>query len=129
MNKASAWLWLLCSIIFLAAVSGVMPTSNAYAGDDKVVTLNMSVDAGSAAICTSVPLSVKQYAVQPTVDSYVNVSPTGDGGVGIVDSDDTLIGANKLYDIWPTSDRRFICCKPAADGAASKCKIKLYRQY
>lgn len=126
--KQYAWLWLVGACAFLGLIGGVIP-SNAFAGDDKVVTLNMSVDAGSAVICTSTQLSVKRYAVQPTVDTYINVSPTNDGGVGVVDSDDVLVGANKLYDIWPTNDKRYICCKPAANGAASKCKIKLYREY
>lgn len=127
--KKFAWLWVVGVIGFLGIVGSVTPDA-AYAGDDKVATLNMSLDAGSAVICTSVQLSAgQQYAVQPTVDTYVNVSPTNDGGVGVVDSDDTLVGANKLYDIWPTNDRRYICCKPAANGAASKCNIKKYRQY
>jgi hypothetical protein len=130
--KKYAWVWFVGTVLFLSVVSSVGSIAvvpNAYAGDDKVVTLNMSVDAGSEAVCTSAPLALKQYAVQPTVDTYVNVSPTGDGGVGVVDSDAVLVGANKLYDIWPTSDRKYICCKPAANGAASKCKIKLPRQH
>mgnify|MGYP001567341292 CR=1 FL=1 len=127
--KASAWLWLLGAVLFLGTVGGLVQPGEAFAGDDKVVTLNMSVDAGAAATCTAVQMSAgKNYAVQPTVDTYVNVSPTNDGGVGVVDSEDTLVGANKLYDIWPTTDKRYICCKPAAAGAASKCKIKLYRE-
>ena len=120
--------WLVGIVLFLGLVGSVVPAP-AYAGDDKVVTLSMSVDAGSAAICTSTALSLRNYAVQPTVDTYINVSPTNDGGVGVVDSDDVLVGAGKLYDIWPTSDRRYICCKPAADGAASKCKIKVHREH
>lgn len=122
--------WLVGVVLFLGLVVFSVKPDTAYAGDDKVVTLNMSVDAGAAVICTSVQLSVgKNYAVQPTVDTYVNVSPTNDGGVGVVDSDDTLVGSGKLYDIWPTNDKRYICCKPAANGAASKCKIKLHREF
>ena len=127
--KEKAPLWLVLCLLFLGVVGGVMRIPSAYAGDDKIVTLNMSLDAGSAVICTSTTMSLKRLTVQPTVDTYVNVSPTNDGGLGVVDSDDTLVGANKMYDIWPTNDRRYICCKPAADGAASKCKIKVYREF
>ena len=127
--KEKAPLWLLGSILFLGLVGGLVRMPNAYAGDDPVTALSMSVDAGAAEVCSS-RLTLNHYAVQPTVAAYVAATPVNDGGVGLLDTTKHVkVGADKLYDVWTTSDRPYICCKPAVAGAASTCKILKYREF
>lgn len=127
--KKYTWLWLIGAVSFLAVIGSVIPTP-AFAGDDPVAQLSMSVDAGSAVVCNTVELAVKRYAVQPSVAAYVSASNTNDGGIGVVDANKhAKIAADALYDIWITKDKRYICCKPAVDGAPSTCKILLYREF
>ena len=104
-----------------------------HAGDDRAFVLRMSIDAGMDSICSVQLLPERHYAIQPTVNAYVAASPQGDGGTlwdggSHVNSESVEVGAKKLYDIWTTADKRFICCKPSAVGAESACKGYLYRQ-
>lgn len=124
---ASLWVW--ASIVFLGII-GSVNVPNAFAGDDPVTQLSMSVDAGSAVACTSARLTLGRHAVQPTVAAYVAASNTNDGGIGIVTSiAHVKVPADALYDVWTTNDRPYICCKPAADGSPSTCKVLKYREF
>lgn len=122
-------LWCSGVFVFLCIVGVLPPTPNAFAGDDPEFQLAMSVDAGAAVICNGAQLSLGRHSVQSTVAAYIAASNTNDGGVGVVDSTKHVkIPADALYDVWITNDKRYICCKPAAAGAASTCKGFKYRE-
>lgn len=127
--KQYAWLWLIGTLLFLGLIGSVIPNV-AFADDDPEFQLAMSVDGGMAAICNTAKLSQGRHSVQPTVAAYVSASNTNDGGVGVVDSTKHVkVPADGLYDVWITKDKRYICCKPAANGAASTCKGFNYREF
>lgn len=115
------------SLIFASLIALTLATP-VMAGDDIVTNLTMSADAGAAVACTALLKLNTHYSAQPTVDTYIGTSPTNDGGAGLITSSNVLVGTNKLYDIWTTYDKPYICCKPAANGAASNCKIFQYRE-
>lgn len=109
----------------LALVTGfcAMPS---MAGDDPAFQLTMSADAGNGAECTAVLRPKTKYAVQPTVDTYVRVSPVGDGGTTATSSS-VKVAAGKLYDTPTTQTQRYICGKPVSAGAASTLNGFIYR--
>lgn len=134
--KDKTWLWLLLVVPFLGLIGGLVPSS-AYAGDDPSFQLAMSVDGGFAVACSD-KLTLGHKAVQPTVNAYVYTNPNNDGGVSVTATSAVLVGASKMYDIWTTSDRPFICCKPAIEGVlnlgtdggyTSTCKGFTYREF
>lgn len=112
----------------------IIGASAAFAGDDPVFNLPMSLDAGSNIVCSQKLLANKHYSVQPTVNSYVAVSTVNDGGTQSADGGtgasarNVEVESKKLYDVWTTTEQIYICCKPAADGAESNCKGFLYRE-
>ena len=116
--------------IVLAAflVGALLFALPARAGDDARQQLVLPADGGVVAVCSTLLRPKTNYAVQPGADSYVAVSKTGDGGIGLVTTSNVLVGANKLYDVATTSDQQYICCKRAAASAtAANCNILEYR--
>jgi hypothetical protein len=116
--------------VFIVALLGLVAigSKTAFGDDLPVASLSMSVDAGADMICTGQLAANVHYAVQPTVNANIGAFAIGDGGVlsdgGIqVTTANMLVGSGKLYDIWTTTDRRYICCKPAANGAPALCNV------
>lgn len=98
----------------ILAVVALLASTLAHAGDEPKTTVAYTGTAG----CTAALDPKTRFSVQCTTDCYVRV--TKDTTNATATSNSVKVPADKLYDVWTTKSKVYICAVQVASGGTLK---------